>query len=159
MGTSLHEDGVSVRAARPEDKDQWLPLWDGYNAFYGRHGPTALPREVTENRWAAFLSEEQPMWALLAHRGDHLVGLAHYLFHPSTTALAPACYMQDLFTAPAERGAGVGEALIDAVAHRARQAGSASIYWQTHHTNTTARRLYDRVAAQSEFLIYRMPLA
>ena len=27
-----------------QDYDQWLSLWDGYNAFYGRAGETALRR-------------------------------------------------------------------------------------------------------------------
>jgi oligopeptide transport system ATP-binding protein len=32
----------------------WLPLWNGYNAFYGRHGETALPDEVTTMAWRRF---------------------------------------------------------------------------------------------------------
>lgn len=147
-----------MRAAEPEDFEAWLPLWNGYNAFYGREGTTALPEPVTADRWATFLSWDEPMWALVASRGGRLVGLAHYLFHHSTTSLAPSCYMQDLFTAAEERGSGVGAALIEAVAVRAKAAGSTSIYWQAHRTNQTAMRLYDRVAAQSEFLIYRLPL-
>ncbi|MDB5671856.1 MAG: putative histone acetyltransferase [Alphaproteobacteria bacterium] len=156
MPTLNADTDLTVRAARMDDLDQWLPLWTGYNAFYGREGPTALAEHVTADRWAAFLSPEVPMWALVAERNGWLVGLAHYLFHLSTTSLAPSCYMQDLFTAAEIRGAGVGAALIEAVAERAGAAGSASVSWQTHHMNATARRLYDRVAAQSEFLIYRM---
>ncbi|MGB6634045.1 MAG: GNAT family N-acetyltransferase, partial [Bradyrhizobium sp.] len=36
-----------VRHAVRSDYEQWLPLWDGYNAFYGRSGPTALSPEIT----------------------------------------------------------------------------------------------------------------
>ena len=36
---------IIVRPAAPTDFPQWLPLWDGYNAFYGRSGPTALKRD------------------------------------------------------------------------------------------------------------------
>lgn len=150
---------ITVRPAASSDLEQWLPLWAGYNAFYGREGATALPEEVTADRWAAFLSPDTPMWSLVAERRGRLAGIANYLFHPSTTSLAPACYLQDLFTAPEARGTGVGAALIRAVADRALAAGSLSIYWQTHHTNATARRLYDRVASQSEFLIYRLQFA
>ena len=32
---------VAIRDIAPSDHEQWLPLWDGYNAFYGRSGPTA----------------------------------------------------------------------------------------------------------------------
>ena len=45
-------DAVRVRAARREDYDAWLPLWEGYNAFYERHGPTAVPDAVTRATWA-----------------------------------------------------------------------------------------------------------
>ena len=49
----------------------------------------------------------------------------------------------------------VGRALIEAVYDRARGAGSARVYWQTHETNATARALYDKVAAHYGFLVYR----
>ncbi|WP_233201161.1 hypothetical protein [Chromobacterium alticapitis] len=32
-----------VRNAVESDYAGWRPLWDGYNAFYGRAGETALP--------------------------------------------------------------------------------------------------------------------
>lgn len=158
MQTSRAKTPVLVRPAAPGDLDSWLPLWNGYNAFYGREGATALPAAVTADRWANFLAPDVAMWSLVASLGDRLVGLANYLFHPSTTDLAPSCYLQDLFTASEHRGAGVGAALIEGVAARARLAGSTSLYWQTHHTNATAMRLYDRVAARSEFVIYQRPL-
>ena len=34
-------------------------------------------------------------------------------------------------------------------------AGSRRIYWQTQATNRTAMQLYDKVAEQSGFLVYR----
>jgi hypothetical protein len=40
----------SPRFIRPVNKleyEAWLPLWDGYNAFYGRQGQTALELTVT----------------------------------------------------------------------------------------------------------------
>jgi len=43
-----------IRNVRRSDFDQWLPLWDGYNAFYGRSGATALPAEITGATWARF---------------------------------------------------------------------------------------------------------
>jgi hypothetical protein len=58
---------------------------------------------------------------------------------------------EDLFTIEAARGKGVGRALIEEVYRRAKQAGSAEVYWQTHETNTTAMKLYDKVAQKSGF--------
>jgi GNAT superfamily N-acetyltransferase len=82
------------------------------------------------------------------------VGIAHYLFHRSTTHLQPICYLQDLFTAGPARGQGAGRALIEGVARRAAAAGSARLYWHTQESNLTARRLYDRVAGKSGFIMY-----
>jgi GNAT superfamily N-acetyltransferase len=146
---------VIIRPIERADQPRWLPLWDGYNAFYGRSGSTALAADITRATWTRFFDPAEPVHALVAEQGAELIGLAHYLFHRSTTLLAPVCYMQDLFTAQAARGQGVGRALIEAVYDRARSAGSTRVYWQTHETNATARALYDRVAKWHGFIVYR----
>jgi len=150
MPTSL-----TVRALVPGDYAQWLPLWDGYNAFYGRAGPTALDPEVTLTSWDRFFDAGEPMHALVAEENGVLLGLAHYLYHRSTTSIGPSCYLQDLFTATEARGRGVARALIEAVYAASRATGASRVYWQTHETNATAMRLYDRVAEKSGFLVYR----
>ncbi|MGE5201640.1 MAG: N-acetyltransferase family protein [Acidobacteriota bacterium] len=146
---------LTVRSIAREDFAQWLPLWEGYNAFYGRTGATALPEEITQTTWARFFDAYEPVHALVAESDGRLVGLVHYLFHRSTTMLGPICYLQDLFTDAASRGRGVGRTLIEAVYERARSAGSTRVYWQTHETNLVARRLYDEVAERSGFIVYR----
>jgi GNAT superfamily N-acetyltransferase len=146
---------VTIRPVVENDYAQWLPLWDGYNAFYGRSGATALDPAVTRTTWARFFDAHEPVHALVAEEGGRLIGLAHYLYHRSTTAIGPSCYMQDLFTTAEARGRGVGRALIEAVYAAARAAGSPRVYWQTHETNATAMRLYDQMAEKSGFLVYR----
>jgi GNAT superfamily N-acetyltransferase len=146
--------GVLVRPVARADYDQWLPLWDGYNAFYGRHGATALDPAITATTWQRFFDDEEPVHALVAEADGQLIGLTHFLYHRSTTAIGPTCYLQDLFTTEAARGKGVGRALIEGVYARARSAGAARVYWQTHETNATAMRLYDSIAQRSGFLVY-----
>ena len=146
---------VSIRPVRQDDFAAWKPLWDGYNAFYGRTGVTALPDEITRTTWARFFDGYEPMHALVAEAEGSLLGLVHYLYHRSITALGPNCYLQDLYTLPAARGRGVGRALIEAVYEQARAAHCARVYWQTQEGNATARRLYDQVAEQSGFIVYR----
>jgi len=82
---------LTIRAVRPDDYEQWLPLWDGYNAFYGRSGPTALAPEITRVTWQRFFDENEPVHALVAEQGGRLLGLAHYLFYPSTISLELNC--------------------------------------------------------------------
>jgi GNAT superfamily N-acetyltransferase len=152
-------DNLTIRAVARRDYAQWLPLWDGYNAFYGRAGVTALAPEVTAMTWARFFDNYEPVHALVADSGGQLLGLTHYLFHRSTTAIDPLCYLQDLFTSEAARGKGVGRALINGVYEQARSAGSPRVYWQTHETNHTAMLLYDKVAEKSGFVVYRKQIA
>jgi GNAT superfamily N-acetyltransferase len=151
----MPDDELLVRPVARQDYDRWLPLWDGYNAFYGRSGATALPAEVTRMTWARFFDAYEPVHALVAERGGRLVGLVHYLFHRSTTAIAPVCYLQDLFTDASARGQGIGRALISEVYEQARQLGTPRVYWQTHQTNHTAQQLYDKIAENSGFVVYR----
>jgi GNAT superfamily N-acetyltransferase len=140
------------------DFEQWLTLWDGYNAFYGRAGATGLPEEITLATWRRFFDPYEPVHALVAESGGRLLGLAHYLFHRSTTMLHGTCYLQDLFTSQEARGRGIGRALIEAVYERARHAGATRVYWQTHETNRIAMALYDKVARRSGFVVYRQDL-
>jgi GNAT superfamily N-acetyltransferase len=144
-----------IRDVAPTDFDQWLPLWQGYNVFYERVGPAAIPDAVTSMTWARFFDSYEPVNALVAERHGRLLGLAHYIFHRNTIMLGPVCYLQDLFTSEEVRGQGIGGALIHGVYDRARAAGSTRVYWQTHETNVTAQRLYDKVAERSGFIVYR----
>jgi GNAT superfamily N-acetyltransferase len=144
-------DSLIIRAVTPTDFTQWLPLWENYNRFYGRN---SLPTEITQTTWARFFDTQEPIHAIVAEKDKQLLGLAHYLFHRNTIQIGLTCYLQDLFTNEAARGQGIGRALIEAVYKRAKTAGSPRIYWQTQENNSTARKLYDKVAEPSGFLVY-----
>ncbi|OOG56949.1 GNAT family N-acetyltransferase [Rhodanobacter sp. C03] len=146
---------IVIRPVAKEDFPVWRVLWDGYNAFYGRSGLTALSAEITQTTWSRFFDAYEPVHALVAESAGGLLGLAHFLYHRSTIQLEPSCYMQDLFTIEAARGKGAGRALINDVYRRAGDAGCRRVYWQTHETNATAMQLYDRVAEKSGFVVYR----
>ncbi len=146
---------LCLRPVELGDFTQWLPLWEGYNAFYGREGDTALPRAVTDETWRRIFDASVPVHALVAVRDGRLIGLVHYLYHFSTSAIERTCYLQDLFTAPDARGQGVGRALIEAVYAQALAAGAGRVYWHTHETNVAARRVYDAVGENSGFIVYR----
>jgi GNAT superfamily N-acetyltransferase len=147
-------DAILVRPIVPKDYVSWRPLWDGYNRFYGRHGPTALPDTITAATWERFFLAEEPVHAYVAEAGGHLVGIAHYLFHRSTTRLNDVCYLQDLFTTEHMRGAGIGRRLVHAVYEAARVAGSSRVYWHTHAANGPGRTLYDKIAEHQGFIVY-----
>jgi len=144
----------AVRPVKPEDYEAWKPLWDEYNAFYERTGPTALPDEVTDTTWRRFFDASEPVFCIVAERDGQVLGLCHYIFHRSTSRIENVCYLQDLFTHADERGHGIGRALIMAVYDIAKEAGCKRVYWLTHTTNTPGRTLYDKVAKHLGFIQY-----
>lgn len=150
---------AQIRPIRRADYEEWLPLWDGYNAFYGRSGTTSLPEQITRATWERFFDAAEPVYALVAEEEGKVVALVHYLYHRSTTRLDDVCYLQDLFTAPALRGLGIGRRLIQAVYDAARAAGCSRVYWQTQVTNQAGRALYDKVAEHRGFIVYSHELA
>ncbi len=42
---------IEIREAGPQDKAQWLQLWEGYTKFYG----SPQPQDVTEYTWQRLL--------------------------------------------------------------------------------------------------------
>lgn len=143
---------VVVRRLRPADRPAWDPLWLGYQAFYR----VSLADEVTEHLWRTLCDPASAITGLAATIEGEVVGLVHYLFHPSTWSTTGYCYLEDLFTAPSVRGRGVGAALIAAVVAAARAEGMDKVYWQTHESNAVAQALYDRVAERPGFVIYEI---
>jgi GNAT superfamily N-acetyltransferase len=144
---------IEIGKITEADRERWEALFAGYNTFYRR----TLPQHMIDRAWREFQAGNR-MHALGAKVDGRLVGIAHFLVHANTSA-PDVCYLQDLFTAEDVRGQGVGRALIEAIAGWAREQGCGRLYWQTHESNTTARRLYDRVAINDGFIVYRMPLS
>ena len=142
-----------IRPLQQSDHAAWRELWTAYLAFY----EAEVPEEVYETTWARLFDrgEYEPN-GFLALLDGNPVGLVHYIFHRTCWSVANNCYLQDLFTAPAARGSGVGAALIEKVREAASTRGVTNVYWMTHETNATARRLYDRVAKKTGFIKYAL---
>jgi GNAT superfamily N-acetyltransferase len=140
-----------IRPLEQSDHAEWRRLWTDYLEFY----ETKVPEEVYQTTWQRLFSpgefEPKGFMALLDGKA---VGLTHYLYHRSCWSLVNNCYLQDLFTDSAARGNGVGRALIKAVQDEAGKIGVKNVYWMTHETNATARKLYDSVARRTGFIEY-----
>ncbi|MGV9672927.1 MULTISPECIES: GNAT family N-acetyltransferase [unclassified Gordonia (in: high G+C Gram-positive bacteria)] len=142
-----------VRPLTVDDHDSWLPLWHGYLEFYRHH----LSDAQTERTFRRLLDDAVAMWGAVAVADGVVVGIVHWLTHPSTWSDKPYCYLEDLYVAVDARSSGVGAALIEHVTAWAAARDLPKVYWQTAQDNSTARRLYDRLAT-SEFVVYEVEL-
>jgi GNAT superfamily N-acetyltransferase len=142
---------ITIRSLRESDHGDWRRLWTAYLEFY----EATVPEEVYQVTWQRlFTAGEFEPKGFIALLDGKAVGLTHYLYHRSCWSLVNNCYLQDLFADPDVRGRGIGAALIEAVRQEAAKIGVSNVYWMTHETNATARRLYDHVARRTGFIEY-----
>jgi GNAT superfamily N-acetyltransferase len=142
---------VTIRPLEQSDHAEWRRLWTDYLIFY----KATVPEEVYQTTWKRLFNEgEYEPKGFIALLDGKAVGLTHYMYHRSCWSVVNNCYLQDLFADPDVRGKGVGAALIEAVKQEAAKIGVSNVYWMTHETNTTARKLYDYVARRTGFIEY-----
>jgi len=140
-----------IRPLKPTDAPQWRLLWQGYLDYY----ETSLPSEIYDAAIGRMLSDEHPEYhGLVAEQNGKLIGLTHFIYHTHGWQLENVCYLQDLYAAPAQRGTGIGRALIKGVYAAADAAGCPNVYWLTQDFNAAGRRLYDQVATLTPFIKY-----
>lgn len=143
-----------VRDAAAEDEPAWRRLWSGYLTFYA----AAVPEAVTAATFARILDPESPIFCRVAVRDGAVIGFATHVLHAGTWATAPLCYLEDLFVDETVRGSGAGRALIDDLLALAGARGWDRVYWHTHETNATARRLYDRYKPATGMIVYQIDM-
>ena len=142
---------IVVRPLEKSDHTEWRRLWTDYLVFY----KATVSEEVYKTTWKRLFTEgEYEPKCFIATFDGKPVGLTHYLYHRTTWSLVNNCYLQDLFADPGVRGKGIGAALIKAVQDEAGTLGITNVYWMTHETNATARKLYDYVARRTGFIEY-----
>jgi GNAT superfamily N-acetyltransferase len=144
-----------ITTLEPGDRERWAELWRGYLAFY----ETELPEDTYEATWRRIIDPKGEIHALGVRDHDgRLVGITHFFTHPHAWSRTEACYLQDLFVDAGYRGQGYARALINGVAAAAKRRDCCNLYWITHETNATARRLYDAVAKNTGFIRYDFTL-
>jgi GNAT superfamily N-acetyltransferase len=141
---------ITIRPITLSDKTRWLELFKEYVIFY----KSKVSDEQFELTWQRIHSDFN-MYGLIAELDGQIVGIAHYIFRPSTWDVEDFCYLEDLFVDPKVRGTGVGRALINELEKIATAKGSKRLYWTTATDNEVARKLYDKVAI-TDFVQYRI---
>jgi GNAT superfamily N-acetyltransferase len=98
--------------------------------------------------------------ALMADWDGAPAGFALYFFNYSTFLCRPGLYLEDLFVRPAQRGHGIGLALLTALEQRAREAGCGRLEWSVLDWNETAIEFYRRFGARpmKDWILYRKEL-
>lgn len=149
---------VRVRRATEADGAAFIALVGGLAAY--EHLPP--PDKAGEARLLRDAFGPQPRFDLLiAEIDDRAVGYAVVFETYSTFLARPKLYLEDLFVSIDARGAGVGLALMRAVARECLDRGCARLEWVVLDWNAPALDFYRRLGAahEHEWLIYRLAAA
>lgn len=153
---------MSVRIARAgaESLERVRPLWLALHAHHQAvAGPALEPYAGDAHSWAVrramyagHLAAGHGSFLLLAERGDALVAYAMVAIVPveetwvdDTWRTGPLiAEIETLSVAPAERGRGVGSALLDRIDTELEQLGVADVVVGAFAANAGALALYER---------------
>ena len=145
---------ATIRPVAPADRQGWDILYAGYAAFYGVDQTDAMRDRV----WGWLMDPLHPVTGFVADEGGTLTGLAHVRPFARPLSATTGGFLDDLFVAPEARGTGTAEALIAAVRNHGAARGWSVIRWITADDNARARALYDRLARQTRWVTYDIPL-
>ncbi len=143
---------VKIRPIENRDFPDWLPLWDGNNLG-------TRDEEVTSETWSRLTDQDFSVHGLVAESDGKLVGLVHYIVHPTTGSLKDVCYMQDVYVEPSERRNGIAKKLLRELAIIGQKDKKwARIYWLAEADNEAAQKLYETVGVKLNFTLHMMAL-
>jgi GNAT superfamily N-acetyltransferase len=134
----------AVRAAEPRDIDAIVRLIRGLAEF---EKLTHLLRVTPETLAPHLFGPRPAAEALVAERHGAVVAFALFFTNFSTFLAQPGLYLEDLFVEPAERGRGVGQALLQHLARLAVARGCGRFEWSVLDWNVDAIRFYERMGA------------
>jgi GNAT superfamily N-acetyltransferase len=108
--------------------------------------------ETTPEKLAPHLFGERPVAEcvvaeLPAGAGPQVVAFALFFTNFSSFKCRPGLYLEDLYVQPAQRGLGLGKALLAHVGALAVQRGCGRFEWSVLDWNTNAMAFYERMGA------------
>jgi GNAT superfamily N-acetyltransferase len=158
-GRTVHEvtdaapSGHTIAAVAEADVEDLLPLMRAYCDFYGEAPSDRALQALSRSVLADPLLEGVQLIARDAH--GEAAGFASVFWSWDTTEASRIGIMNDLFVAPAARGSGLADALIEACLECCRQRGASRLEWQTAPGNERARAVYERAGGRREpWLVY-----
>ncbi len=132
-------DQLKVRRAGPEDAAAAARLLHDFNSEFGDFTPgvPALTARLEELLGAGE--------ATILLGGDAPDGVAVLRFRPALWTPTIDAYLEELYVAPARRGEGLGEKLLEAALDASREAGAKFIHLGTSTDDKAARGLYQKL--------------
>jgi GNAT superfamily N-acetyltransferase len=147
---------VSIRPARPEDLPRLLELLAELRelATPGVPWERAAP-EAAAGAWDEILADPRRTF-LVAERDDEVVGTADLVVVANLTHdAAPLAFVENVVVASAQRGQGIGRALMAEAEDLALEAGCYKVQLLSNELREDAHRFYESLGYRASARGYR----
>ncbi|MDH5721742.1 MAG: GNAT family N-acetyltransferase [Alphaproteobacteria bacterium] len=142
-----------IRPFEYSDFPSWVTLWDDNNLGI-------RDEDVTEKTWERLIDKKyKGVNGLCAEMNDEMMGIVHYILHPTTGHLNDVCYMQDLYVDQKHRRKGIGKRLVNEVTLIGMKERWARMYWLTQDNNIEAKAMYENFGVKLNFTFYVLPIS
>jgi GNAT superfamily N-acetyltransferase len=144
---------LTIRPLAAADRSEWDLLYAGYADFY----QVEQSGEMRDRVFGWLMDKDHECRGFVAQDdAGRLIGLTHFRPFASPLRAINNCFLDDLFVAPAARGSGAAQALIDAVGIEAQKQGWGVVRWITADNNYRGRSVYDQLASRTQWITYDM---
>lgn len=133
-----------LRAATADDVPAIVGLIGELAAFeHLSHQVQVQPGQLHEH----LFGDRPVVEAVVVRVADSVVGFALFFTNYSTFLGKPGLYLEDLYVQPAQRGKGIGQALLKHLAGLANERGYGRFEWSVLDWNVDAIRFYENMGA------------
>jgi GNAT superfamily N-acetyltransferase len=146
---------LEIRAATVDE----VPLILGFVRELAEYERLSDQVSATEESLKATLFGERPAAeVLIARRDGEPAGFALYFQNYSTFLGKPGIYLEDLYVKPAQRGHGIGRALLTRIAALAVERGCGRFEWAVLDWNEPAIGFYRKLGARplDDWTVFRL---
>jgi|HubBroStandDraft_6_1064221.scaffolds.fasta_scaffold64253_2 GNAT superfamily N-acetyltransferase len=153
--SSAERQSLSIRRAAPGDSGLLLSMFRELAEYERLTDQLHATEELID---VALFGERPAAEALIAELSGQPAGYAVFFPTFSTFLAIQGIWLEDLFVRPQHRGAGVGKALLSAVAATARERGSERLEWSALDWNELALGFYRSLGAEqmNEWITHRL---
>jgi GNAT superfamily N-acetyltransferase len=136
-------DALSFRRAQARD----FTAVCGLAEELAVHIEAPLPPLTLERFLTFYVNDDAPMHLLLALRGDRVLGMIAWVLTHELYSADACVYISDVAVHAAERGQGIGKALMAQAKAWGRDHGAQKLAWDVWERNFTAKAFYERLGA------------
>jgi GNAT superfamily N-acetyltransferase len=147
--------GVQIREAKPADVELIFSFIADLAEYERAPGQVTGAPALLRN---ALFGAHPCAQAMIAELDGQAVGFALFYGTFSTWECRPGIWLEDLYVPPEHRRAGVGLALLSALARLARKRGCARLEWTALDWNAPALDFYKKLGARrlSDWQLHRL---